>query len=395
MNIVIHRGTHQIGGCITEIHTKNTRIFVDLGSELPGKDENILTETLKISGVTTGAKRCDGVLFTHYHGDHIGMLARVLPDIPLYMGSVAKEIFHILQKRLRNGIPNIVETINTFEQGKKFFIGDIAITPFSVDHSAFDAYMFMIEAEDKKILHTGDFRGHGFRGKALINLLEKYVGQVDVLITEGTTLSRNETTKSEHEVQKEAKVLLEKYKYVFVITASTNIDRLAAFHEATPIGKYFICDEYQFDVLKTVRKLAGHYSSLYEFKKALSYGKNLKNKMETRGFCLPVRSGQFFQEIMNYYKDKHNDDTLVIYSMWGGYLKQPNNSFNSLLDGFNHVAALHTSGHATKQCVIDVCNTVRPKKAVIPIHCEGPTLFDSLGIPYHVEHLADGQIYVV
>ena len=39
--IVIHRGTNQIGGCVTEIKTENHRIFIDFGEELPGTEEVI------------------------------------------------------------------------------------------------------------------------------------------------------------------------------------------------------------------------------------------------------------------------------------------------------------------------------------------------------------------
>lgn len=35
MNLIIHRGTHQIGGCVTELRTSTTRIVIDLGSPLP------------------------------------------------------------------------------------------------------------------------------------------------------------------------------------------------------------------------------------------------------------------------------------------------------------------------------------------------------------------------
>ena len=40
-------------------------------------------------------------------------------------------------------------------------IGDMTLTPIRVNHSAFDSYMFLIEAEGKRVLHTGDFRTHG------------------------------------------------------------------------------------------------------------------------------------------------------------------------------------------------------------------------------------------
>ena len=36
MKIKIHRGTHQIGGCVTEYEYNGYRLFVDYGEELPG-----------------------------------------------------------------------------------------------------------------------------------------------------------------------------------------------------------------------------------------------------------------------------------------------------------------------------------------------------------------------
>ena len=56
------------------------------------------------------------------------------------------------------------------------------------------AYMFVIEdkATKTKILHTGDFRRHGYLGKGLFPTLRKFVGNVDILITEGTMLGRKQ-----------------------------------------------------------------------------------------------------------------------------------------------------------------------------------------------------------
>lgn len=36
IKIDIHRGTHQIGGCVTEISAGNDKVFIDFGSDLPG-----------------------------------------------------------------------------------------------------------------------------------------------------------------------------------------------------------------------------------------------------------------------------------------------------------------------------------------------------------------------
>ncbi len=36
MKVIIHRGAHQIGGCITEVQSDNgTKIIIDIGENLP------------------------------------------------------------------------------------------------------------------------------------------------------------------------------------------------------------------------------------------------------------------------------------------------------------------------------------------------------------------------
>ena len=88
MEVIIHRGTHQIGGCSTEIRTKSTRIFIDFGAELEIKNPN----NLDIEGLTFGESNCDGVLFTHYHRDHIGLIRKINKNISIFMGSLTKKI---------------------------------------------------------------------------------------------------------------------------------------------------------------------------------------------------------------------------------------------------------------------------------------------------------------
>ena len=150
MTIIVHRGTHQIGGCATEIKTNTTRIFIDFGAELE-------TETAKlfdIEGVTKGNPTCNAVLFSHYHGDHIGLIETILPNIPLYMGEDEKQILTILNTKTKTIKDEVIKSVLTFCAGKSFQIGDITITPFCVDHSAYDAYMYLIEADGKRVLHS-------------------------------------------------------------------------------------------------------------------------------------------------------------------------------------------------------------------------------------------------
>ena len=48
MKITIHRGTHQIGGCVTEYEHEGWHLFVDYGEELSGsqKSGDLLVESL-------------------------------------------------------------------------------------------------------------------------------------------------------------------------------------------------------------------------------------------------------------------------------------------------------------------------------------------------------------
>ncbi|HZJ87792.1 MAG TPA: MBL fold metallo-hydrolase [Sphaerochaeta sp.] len=397
MNIIIHRGTHQIGGSVTEINTETSRIFIDFGAELPDMDGNIPSSSLTIDGLTTGARNCDGVFFTHYHGDHVGQMDEILPDIPIYMGYATKEILLAYLRRMGKDIKEYQSHIKTFKPKDRIKAGDIIITPFYVDHSAYDAYMFLVEADGKRVLHTGDFRTHGFKGKGVIRTLERYVGQVDALIIEGTNLGRkNQKVLSESELSQKARELIRQYKYVFVICASTNIDRLAAFYAATPLkGKYFICDDYQKEILDIVSAYGAPHSDLFDFEKVHTYGKNLEQKMKNQGFVMVVRNNRMFQRIMREYKEEHNTESLVIYSMWEGYLKQENNGLASLMEEFQNLSKLHTSGHATREAIIDVCDTVQPRQAIIPIHTDSPELLHSLGLTHPVRCLGDGEAFTI
>jgi len=378
MKIIVHRGTHQIGGCSAEISTETSKILIDFGSELNGN------APLDISGVTKGTSRCNAVLFTHYHGDHIGLLENINPDIPLYIGELSLDILKLQNARQKIYEETAIERIKSYITGRKMTFGDIAVTPYMVDHSAFDSHMFLIEAEGKKILHTGDFRTHGFRGKGLIPTLKKYVGEVDVIICEGTAIGRGDSKSlTESELLCKAKKILAENKYIFIVCASTNVDRIAAFCSAVPRGKYCICDGYQQSVLDMVREKSSKYSSLYAFPKMLTYSSNLDDKMRNRGFCMFIRPGNYLSNrILAEYKDL---DPLILYSMWHGYLEQ-DELLMKLLRGYR-LEELHTSGHADIETIEEVIHTVKPKM-VVPIHTNNPDSFPS---NLSMQNIKDGE----
>lgn len=377
MKLCIHRGTHQIGGIAAEIATETTRILIDMGDEL-SLDPGFVSAPLHIPGVTDANGRCDAVLFTHYHGDHTGQMLRIRPDIPLYAGALAKDIMRLSSAhswKKDKVLCRRIETIRTFYAGMPFLIGDIQITPFGIDHSAVDSYLFLIEADGKCILYTGDFRLHGVRGKTMDKILDRRIGKVDAIITEGTTVSRTDgKTVTEWELQARVRNYLQQYKYVFVLCATTNLDRIFALARAVPRGKYCICDDYQKMLVETVSKHWSGISSFYEMPKLLSFKHHPPARFAELGGLMFVRANSKFGAIICQYNPAQS---ILLYSMWDGYRTKPGSTIPDFLALTDTWETLHTSGHASPEDLRHVIEKADPQ-LVIPMHTDAPQKMQAL-----------------
>lgn len=106
MNIKIHRGLEQIGGCITEIFTDTSRIFIDFGQNLPGcgkpstpeEDENLVKTILSYNN-----KKHEVIFYSHGHEDHVGLFEYIPNTIPQYMSAGTKELLSIKYGLLSEG----------------------------------------------------------------------------------------------------------------------------------------------------------------------------------------------------------------------------------------------------------------------------------------------------
>lgn len=106
---------------------------------------------------------------------------------------------------------------------------------------------------EKEYCTHGDFRNHGYKGKLLKPTLRK-IGQVDVLITEGTTLSREQVKSlTEAELAVEMAEKTKEFDQVLVLMSSTNIDRVTTIQRvANRTGKTVIHDILLSNVLQLV-----------------------------------------------------------------------------------------------------------------------------------------------
>ena len=382
MEINIIRGQNQIGGSIIEISSKSTKIILDIGSNLEDK-EIVVPE---IDGLFKGKAKYDGVLISHYHSDHVGLATRILPEIQIYMGEKSYEIHKVSNEYMEK---EYLKEPKIFKGEEEFFIGDIKITPYLCDHSAFDSYMFLLDCEGKKLLYTGDFRSNG--RKSFEPLLRK-LPKVDVLITEGTNLSNNKIGKinlTEKELEKKGIELLEgNDKPVFVLMAATNIDRIVTFYKiANATKRLFLLDTYAGLITDTIGgniPNPGTFSNVRMFLTNQNKYKILenyqKNKIGRKGivnsnFMMCVRNSMK-QYLENYPEGFSFEGCTMFYSMWEGYKKQENiKEFLEFMEEKGvKIISLHTSGHADEKDFDKLIKKVEPK-IISPVHTENSEWF--------------------
>ena len=435
--LTIYRGTHQIGGCCTEISVDGKRILIDFGADLPDTDETSPLPDQKLTAQVFDGRPTEAVLFTHYHGDHYGLFKSIPKNVPLYIGPVAKQILKALVPYIdlgekEKGLPR-VQGMKTYPYKKWMGLAPgIRVRPLYVDHSALDAYMFYIETAAKRILFTGDFRDHGIVGEKdrVWRTLAAYVPRnIDLLITEGTMLSRERTAqqapwfdengdehipvKTEAELGRRAAEVFRRSKYNFVLASSTNLDSIMEFYQNTPPGMHFVCDLYQARIIlramkgmeakgfywqyrtsptHPVLRVLGNENGKWDYWREVgaSLARPLKLQsvaekdpdLERDGFVLLARKNTHpetytspFETMRDTYLQQGGQ---LIYSMWDGYL-EPDHADKDLLRyiGGRKIVHLHTSGHAYVETIAKLIETVNPK-VIIPMHTERAEEFSSI-----------------
>lgn len=396
MKITVHRGSNQIGGCVTEYESNGWKLFVDYGEQLPGAPMS--DKKLEIDGLTCGDLRKSALLITHYHGDHIGKITELPSDLPIYMGKIAKEIASQLANHLsvvseeHQQMSERLKSVTTFTAGELFSFGEFNILPIVIDHSAFDAYAFSIEAKELKVFHTGDFRTHGFRSGKLPKVIDKYVGRADYVVCEATNISRPDAIPMpEHLLQRGFSKAFTENKYNVVYVSSTNIDRLfGLYHAALRAHRPFYVDVYQKQIMDIVAGKDSIWgkSTLYKYEKGREPKSLIQRGAEfvandkfidyvsEHGYVLVARQGERFDNLLNQLPD---EGRVKYFSMWNGYLDETKSAYNPTLAksvGTDY-RYMHTSGHCDMASLNDLFSMLAPK-AIIPIHTDNPQAFADL-----------------
>jgi ribonuclease J len=374
-------GANKIGGCVTEIQSRDTKIIFDYGNNLDD------TPQLDIEGLTYGKPSYEAVFISHYHLDHIGAIDKILNDITIYVEETTKKLYDIICDFQSK--PKV--KIKTFNFNKDIILkNNIRVTAYKVDHSAYNSAMFLIADGKEKALYTGDFRNNGYTGNNLIPTF-KAIGKIDYLITEGTDIGDNShIIRKEKSLVKEFSTIMRKYNQVFVLMSASNIDRITTILKASNQTNHILIEDiymvhlaatiFREDNINIPNPISFNNVMVYkpryfnqkddDFKsKYLNCFNNKNNsKMLYQPFTMNVRTSMLND--LKMFKRKHIlTNACLIYSMWSGY-KQKDDIKKFLYDikklGITLIEKeYHTTGHASKELINKVIEITNPTKIYI------------------------------
>ena len=438
MNIKIHRGAHEIGGSCLEVEHENTRIVVDVGMPLYGRDgqkfdmdkyqscvgaelveQHILPDVSGLYAWDIKSKPINGVLISHAHMDHYGLYRFVNKGICCYAGEGTKKLIDLTEAF--TPYSGTFGKFSPIQSGVPFSCGSFSITPYLMDHSAFDAYAFLIEAGGKKVIYSGDFREHGRKTKVFHWFLHNAPRGVDALLLEGTMFGRaNGIVKTETEIEEEITGLLQTQPGIALIYASgQNIDRLVSSYKAARrTNRLFVIDVYTAAILDELKEFASlpHAGSSFENIRVF-YPEYLSRRMMKEGqeailashrdheitvAEISANPGKIVMMIRaSMLKDLNKIDSsdggVFVYSVWEGYLKEK--SMKPMQDWIQQRNLLfkivHTSGHASIGTLRKVVDALKPKR-IIPMHTFYPEQYAVLrGKENEIKEIKDGDSLVL
>lgn len=394
MRVRIHRGAHEIGGSCVEVEAEGCRLVLDVGRPLDAaRDEEIALPP--VTGFVDPDPSLVGVVISHAHQDHWGLVGQVPSGVPVYLG----EVTHRILAEASFWTTGLVVTPAGFLVHRQAFdVGPFRVTPFLNDHSAFDAYSLLVESGGKALFYTGDIRGHGRKGGIFEELLRKPPQDVDVLLMEGTNIRAEDAPETKQLTETELEevcraTFLATPGIVLAVTSSQNIDRLVTLYRAAKrSGRQFVMDLYTASIARATGNpnIPQPGPTWTDVKVFVPRWQAIKVK-EAMAFhrVEEVRPYRVFEEhlaaqrtmsvlLFNAASGPLLDGAAclegahAVWSLWPGYLKEK--SGGRLVDFLEErsipLHLHHTSGHASIKDLQRLAVAINPGR-VVPIHSFG------------------------
>lgn len=411
MKVCIHRGAHEIGGNCVEVEHDGRRVVLDLGWPL-AVDPDAQLDLPDVAGLSQGNDpSLLGVIISHPHFDHYGLLAKIPRSVPVYIGEAAARILR--EAAFFTGMGIDVTPADSLQHRQTFALGPFTITAYLNDHSAFDAYSLLIEAGGRKLFYTGDLRAHGRKAKLFEELIRRPPDAVDALLMEGTHIradaNGSERGPTEREVEDACvETFRQTQGMVLAMYSPQNIDRLVTLYRAAlRADRVFVMDLYAAAITAATRRDSipqADWDRVRVYLPRAQKQRIIKEQAFERTDA--VRAKRIFLEELREQRSRLVvpfrlsmakeldaatclDGARAVWSMWPGYLREA--SGRRLQAWLNErgipMVIHHASGHASIPDLQRLVEAVAPRR-VVPIHSEAADRFAEF-FP-RVERQADG-----
>ena len=390
MRARIHRGAHEVGGNCIELEARAQRIVLDIGHPIttaPGEDVPLPG----VAGFDGSDDSLVGIVISHPHPDHFGLLPKVSESVPRYIGEAAADVLREAAFFSPFGLD--VKPAGFLRHRQTIEIGPFRITPFLNDHSAFDAYSLLIDAEGRRLFYTGDIRAHGRKAGIFEELLRKPPENLDVLLMEGTHIRAESNCTERGASEKDVEdACVETFKstegMVLAMFSPQNIDRLVSMYRAcVRSGRDLVVDLYAAAIAKATGRATIPQADWDRVRVYLPKSQKAKiiqaqafertdavkphriypeELVERRSELVTLFRGSMARELQQI---GCLGGARVVWSMWHGYLRNdPGSKLTEFLEREEiPMVSHHASGHAYVPDLQRLVAALAPKR-VVPIH---------------------------
>ncbi len=378
-------GVGEIGMNCMLLESSGSMIIIDCGLMFPS-DFHYGVDVLipRFESILARKDQLQGIILTHGHEDHIGALPWLLPyvDVPVYSSNFT---LALLENKLREHNLNKYVDFRRVSSSDTVDLGPFTVHFFQVCHSIINGFGLGIETPVGRFVHSGDFKIDPTPMDNQFTDLEAFARfsepGVHLLLSDSTNIEREGATLTELEIKGALERVFRQTEGRIIITLfSSHIQRMQeVFDLATLTGRKVAVSGRSLVNNITLAKDLGYLRMAPDVLCSLEDIEDLRDDelvllvTGSQGEPLSVLS-RIAQGEHRQIKIRKGDLVLMSSRIIPGNTKAISRLINSLYRLgadvlYEKVQGIHASGHAHRDELTTMLNTVKPK-FFVPVHGE-------------------------